>query len=254
MAPISIVTASPTPASSGWPRSSPRSLSCPNRRAIGVLRQNFEGAYLFGVHPIASGVRITYLPAYLNDCGWRGPKCLLRWRGGCDPHAADSEFIVVDISRDSSGVDWAPDQVFLSAHCFGDSDGDCSWHPSAAFQWLRSHPFVWVAEGKNANYPSARACDSGHWHFDTCDRNDRSVYYPVESLAQNIGSATYPFPHHRDDRPCVTASEIPLLPKLPGTECVWSSDAFRGWADQDDAGATSYRRYLFEVAELAGMP
>ncbi len=44
-----------------------------------------EGGYLVGAEPIPGGVRLAYLPAYFEDCGWSGPKCLLRLRGGCSP-------------------------------------------------------------------------------------------------------------------------------------------------------------------------
>jgi hypothetical protein len=213
-----------------------------------------DGAYLFGVHPRGGGIRVTYLPAYLVDCGWKGPKCLLRWRGGCDPHRADSEFISVDLAYDSAGATWAPRRVFLSAHCFGNSSSDCRWHEAEDFVWLGTHSFVWVAEGKNANYTSAGACDSGHWHFDTCDRNDRSYYFPVESLAQDIGSPTHPFPHHVTDPSCVSSTEVPLLPELPGSECIWSDEAFRGWSGAGEKGVTPYRRYFVEVAELTMTP
>ena len=56
------------------------------------------------------------------------------------------------------------------------------WSPSpslACQPTLTQAVLPLVAEGKNANYISAGACDSGHWHFDTCDRNDRSYYFPV---------------------------------------------------------------------------
>jgi hypothetical protein len=209
-----------------------------------------DGAYLFGVHPTDRGLRLTYLPAYLLDCGWSGPKCLLRWRGGCDPHTADSELIVVDVLLDSEGSAGVPDQVFLSAHCFGNSDADCRWWNPSSLEWLRTHPFVWVAEGKNANYPNASACDSGHWHFDTCDRNNRSIYFPVESHAQNIGSLSHPFPYHQTNADCVASAEVPLLPELPGTECIWTADSFRAWAGSAAEGVTPYGRYLIEVAKL----
>ena len=37
-----------------------------------------DGGYLVGAHPQADGIRLAYLPAYLDDCGWSGAKCLLR--------------------------------------------------------------------------------------------------------------------------------------------------------------------------------
>ena len=98
--------------------------------------ERLGGAYLFGVSPIPDGLRISYLPAYLDDCGWAGPKCLLRWRGGCDPHAGDSEFIALDLATDTLRGGWRVDRVFLSAHCFGRGDDDCRWYSPGELQWL----------------------------------------------------------------------------------------------------------------------
>jgi hypothetical protein len=208
------------------------------------------GGYLFGVHPRSDGVRLAYLPAYQMDCGWSGAKCMIRLRGGCDPHIADSEFIVVDIARSLPGGEWKATSIFLSAHCFGNNDGECRWFDRAEVEWFGDQPFVWVAEGKNANYRSRSACDSGHWHFDTCDRNDRSLRFPIQSSLQNIGSSGIPFPHHPTRDGCVPAAYIPLLPDSPGTECIWTGDAFRGWGEASVEGATPYRRYLEEVAGM----
>ena len=133
--------------------------------------ERLGGAYFFGARPTVDGIRLVYLPAYFMDCGWSGPKCLLRWRGGCDPHDGDSEFIAVDVVPRVRGQGWELERVFLSAHCFGDSEGDCRWFAAPEFERFGDAVLVWVAEGKNANYRTKSACDSGHWHFDTCDRN-----------------------------------------------------------------------------------
>ena len=228
--------------------------SCNWDAEAGLLR----GGYVFGAAPEGDGVRLAYLPAYLHDCGWSGPKCLLRWRGGCDPHVADSELILVDVAPTTGA--WRASRVFLSAHCFGRSDGDCRWHEPSELQWHSDTPRVWVAEGKNANYRSRAACDSGHWRFDTCDRNDRSYRFPIRSAAQNIGSAAVPFPDHHDDPACVMAGELPLLAELglaaglPGRECLWAEAPFRGWTGSDAPGSTAYARYLGEVAGMAASP
>lgn len=183
----------------------------------GLLR----GGYMFGAEPVGDGVHLAYLPAYLNDCGWSGPKCLLRWRGGCDPHAADSELILLDLARDMGAAEWRARRVFLSAHCFGGSDGDCRWHQPSELEWHAESPRVWVAEGKNANYRSRAACDSGHWRFDTCDRNDRSYRFPIQSAARSIGSKAV---------------------------------LFRAWAGPTIAGSTGYARYLEEVGGMGAEP
>lgn len=222
----------------------------------GLLR----GGYMFGAEPDGDGVRLAYLPAYLNDCGWSGPKCLLRWRGGCDPHVADSELILVDLAPEAGGPGWRASRVFLSAHCFGGSEGDCRWYQPSELEWHSESARVWVAEGKNANYRSRAACDSGHWHFDTCDRNDRSYRFPVLSAAQNIGSAAVPFPEHPADPACVVAAELPLLANLPtvsdlsGRECIWAEGPFRGWAGPTAPGSTGYARYLAEVGGMGAPP
>jgi len=211
------------------------------------------GGYLFGVAPTATGMVAMYLPAYFEDCGWSGPKCWVRWGGGCAPHDGDSEIIVVEASWDSTHSTRSspePTRVFLSAHCFGRSQGNCRWHSADALEWLDERPVVWVAEGKNANYVSQGACDSGHWHYDTCDRNDRHVAYPAQSNIQNIGSAEVPFPAHTSEPPCVEASELIVPPTLPGRECLWVSPRFWGWSERGEAGSTGYRRYLREILGL----
>lgn len=199
------------------------------------------GAYLFAVHPRPNGYRLAYLPGYLDDCGWSGPKCRLRPRGGCEGHEGDSEIVVVDVARASPTDPLAVERIFLSAHCFGRSDGRCRWYEPDDFRWVEQHPVVWVAEGKNANYPSRRACDAGHWTFDTCDRNGSASTFPVEA-GRNIGSRGTPLPlspeagcHVLDPR------RADALPDL--RVCVWSDARFGGWSDPLD-GATPYRRYL----------
>ncbi|MEQ1855807.1 MAG: hypothetical protein ABL963_05000 [Longimicrobiales bacterium] len=219
-----------------------------------AVSERLQGAYLFGVKPTPRGLRVVYLPAYLQDCGWAGAKCLLRLRGGCSPHTGDSEFIAVDLTVDSSATRWQVEQVFLSAHCFGDNDPDCRWHIPSELEWLEDTPFVWVAEGKNANYRSRSACDSGHWYFDTCDRNERSTRFPITSSAQNIGSERAPFPQHLDDPGCVVASEAIMLAGGGGTECIWTDSIFHGWQDASEGGSTGYRRYLVDVAQFASSP
>lgn len=206
-----------------------------------------EGGYLVGAQPVSRGVRLAYLPAYLEDCGWSGPKCLLRWRGGCDPHRGDSEAVFIDVEQGHDGGPWAPSRVFLSAHCFGGSDGRCRWFTAGDLEWVGRAVVVWVAEGKNANYPSKSACDSGHWHFDTCDRNGRAYRFPVLSKLQDIGSAESPFPHRGGDRACVDL-EPPGPASSGGKECLWTGERFRGWSLGGGEGATGYREYLGAIA------
>ena len=219
--------------------------------------QRLEGGYLVGVGPAdeGGGVVVAYLPAYRTDCGWSGVKCALRPLGGCDGHVGDSEFVAVVSERAGDGS-WQPVRVFLSAHCFGASDGRCRWYDPDDLAWEGTSPVVWVAEGKNANYPSRRTCDSGHWFFDTCEANDVRFRFPVIEGSQNIGSATRPFPALDQTDGCVRGGQLlqPIDP--PGVrECVWSSEAFRGWTGEEGIdGSTSYVRYLRTIGGFFEVP
>lgn len=220
------------------------------------------GGYGFTVEPgeDENTVLIGYAPAYVQDCGWSGPKCWLRWRGGCRGHAGDSEFIGVEIQFDESVGRWATRAVFLSAHCFGASDADCRWYRGPdlnTFAWAgaaHAAPTVWVAEGKNANYPTRGRCDRGHWWFDTCERNTLEVRFPVLDQRQNLGSPL------REAR-CLTLGELGWDTAPPGAdaeavECFGDETPFRGWAkvpgestqEKPPRGVTPYRRY-FQLLE-----
>ncbi len=219
--------------------------ACNWNEAAGVL----GGAYLFGVLPLPEGgARVAYLPAYYEDCGWRGAKCWVRWRGGCDPHAGDSELILVDV--EAGGTVWRATRVFLSAHCFGGSDGRCRWYHRSELTWVGDAPRVWVAEGKNAHYPSRGACESGHWFYDTCERNALEVRYSVETHSRNIGSAAHPFPTAGVGSGCLAARDLAIPPAdSTSHECIWEDRPFRGWsADVTSGSATPYLQYLIEVA------
>jgi hypothetical protein len=218
------------------------------------------GGYLFAAERVGDGVRIAYLPAYLRDCGWTGPVCATRGPG-CGAHAGDSELIVVDVvpahGPDASAPRWRTAGVFLSAHCFGRSDGRCRWyrgHALGAFTWADGRPFgaprVWVARGKHAHYPTRTACDRGHWFYDSCDRNDAVGRFPVRVAAQNVGSRAHPLPNAGG---CLAARELPLGARgaSAGTqECVWdAARPFRGWqAVSTGAAPTAYAYYLARVA------
>ena len=215
------------------------------------------GEYLFLVEPLAADrVRIGYLPAYYRDCGWQGPKCWLPVID-CSPHAGDSEIMFIDLRQGQQPGRWAVEAIFLSAHCFGRGE-DCRWYRDAdldAFAWApeRPHaPVIWIAEGRQAAYPSRTACDAGHWSIDSCDRHDALYRYPVAGLTKNVGSRERP---RGGPGGCLTPAEAgsrSALP-LPGAEeCFWQPDApFRGWLGQDGAGgATPYDRYLTEIGGL----
>ena len=212
---------------------------------VSVTPARVGGEYLFGVERNgADGMRIVYLPAYYTDCGWTGAKCSLHLTN-CDPHEGDSETIVVDLRENADG--WRVERVFLSAHCFGRSQGDCRWFDADAFSWRAAAPVIWVAEGKHANYPSAKQCDRGHFYFDTCDGNDTVVHYPVLSGRQNIGSAAVPFGRNG----CIDGTHTGLASTLPEAaveECFWSERRFTGWHAAPDASSTPYVRYLRDIA------
>jgi hypothetical protein len=217
------------------------------------------GGYLFAAQPVAGspagGVRLAYLPAYFRDCGWTGAVCLLKGRG-CGAHDGDSELVLVDVAPAADGR-WAATAVFLSAHCFGRSAGRCRWFRGEAlgdFAWAdgvaRGAPVVWVARGKHAHYPTHRACDRGHWGYDSCDDNDVAYRFPVLGAAQNVGSRAAPLPTPDG---CVGGSALPLgaAGAAPGArECVWDrARPFRGWQGAAAGAAPSaYARYLLDVA------
>ncbi len=208
--------------------------------------QRLAGEYLYGVQPVdGDTVRVVYLPAYHRDCGWSGRKCSLGIMD-CRGHTGDSEVIALSVLPE--GERWHTTAVYLSAHCFGRASTRCRWYVADeldGFEWAgtpRGAPVVWVAEGKNANYPSRAACDAGHWLFDTCDRNEVRLRYPVDP-ARNIGSAEHPL----GASGCVTRGDLARRDPADTTapvECVWSDVPFAGWQRPVQDPATPYVRYL----------
>lgn len=206
------------------------------------------GGYFYGAQPIGERVRLVYLPAYFFDCCWSGVKC---WLPGidCGAHAGDSEFIALDVSR--SGDGWIVDAVFLSAHCFGRSEGDCRWYRGREldrFTWVGGAPVIWVSEGRHANYPSSAACDRGHFAVDTCDRNTARQRFPVVE-GRNIGSEANPLVRAGASPGCVAGATVGSGAEVvrDAVECFWSEKPFRGWQGEGE-GATPYVRYLEQVA------
>jgi hypothetical protein len=205
-----------------------------------------KGGYLYAVQPVEDRIRVAYLPAYLRDCGWSGPKCLLPWVD-CSPHSGDSEFIVVELRPLSEAGRWQISGVFLSAHCFGQSSRSCRWYRDAQlahFEWAGAAPVVWVAEGRQANYPTWRACNAGHFAIDTCRQHDARFHFPV-SAVRNVGSRRLP----ALDAGCLTGGDLGLgAAEASAVECFWHPDArFRGWQPHGN-GVTPYERYLREIA------
>ena len=210
------------------------------------------GGYLFAAQPIDGGVRIAYMPAYWRDCGWPGAACALRL-GRCGAHAGDSEIVLVDVAP-SGPARWATTAVFLSAHCFGRSDGRCRWYRGdelRAFAWAnavtRGAPRVWVARGKHGGYPTRVACDGGHWGLDSCGDDAAAYRFPVVSPRQNVGSRRHPMPASDG---CQTSAALAFAGAEPNArECPWDeSRPFRGWRSPGRSASTSYARYLARVA------
>jgi hypothetical protein len=214
------------------------------------------GGYLFAARPVSGGVRIAFLPAYFRDCGWTRTVCAIRGRD-CGAHAGDSELIVVDVEPSANPGRWQTTAVFLSAHCFGRADGRCRWYRGddlRSFAWVdgtpMSAPRVWVSRGKHAHYPSARACDTGHWFYDTCDENRTVMRFPVISATQNVGSRDRPRPGARG---CLSTAELPLGADgavAGARECLWDpAQPFGGWqSDGSGSRTTPYALYLMRIA------
>ncbi len=207
------------------------------------------GGYFFAVQPVGQWIRIAYIPAYFQDCGWSGVKCWLPWVD-CTPHAGDSELVIVNVQRDEASRDWKVDGIFLSAHCFGRTGSDCRWYRGkdlGAFALEDGAPLVWVAEGRQANYASRDACDNGHHGVDTCDRHDLRYRFPIISVTQNVGSMAQPI----GLTGCVKGLQLGSAKVQPDAEeCFWNSQTpFRGW-QATGRGVTSYWRYLTEIAEF----
>jgi hypothetical protein len=224
--------------------------------------ERLGGGYLFAAQTTPDGraIRIAYMPGYYRDCGWQGLRCVTRGPE-CAAHDGDSEIVVVETSYDRADARWMTDAIFLSAHCFGRSDGRCRWYASGAlrhFSWAhdiyRGAPRIWVAKGKHANYPSSRECDTGHWYYDSCDGNSVVYRFPVLSNAQNVGSRRRPL-SSRDDASttgCIAAEH--LLLRSSGTafgtrECFWDdATPFRGWQRHPSGRAPASHSRVLRLA------
>ena len=213
-------------------------------------QDRIAGGYLHAAQPAQGVVRLVYMPAYYRDCGWTGFKCIFV---DCSGHAGDSEIIAVDVRQLDNGA-WATDAIFLSAHCFGRSDGDCRWYRDDdldAFEWVndieRGAPVVWVSEARNANYPSYAACERGHWRIDRCDRASVPFLFPV-AVERNIGSREVPLVNDQNEPGCVSGRFVEPVDRMivapDAVECFWSTEGtFGGWQGAE-GGATPYGRYL----------
>jgi hypothetical protein len=215
--------------------------------------RRIPGGYMHAAQPVDGTVRLVYMPAYYRDCGWSGWQCLFV---DCSGHAGDSELIVVDVRRLPSG-NWATDGVFLSAHCLGRTERDCRWYRGTdldRFAWVddieHGAPVVWVSDARNANYPSATACDRGHLGLERCDRPGIPYRFPV-TRDHNIGSRAAPIVEAGARPGCVSGSFVEPLDLLvvspTAVECFWDATApFRGWQG-GGRGETAYGVYLAQL-------
>jgi len=92
--------------------------------------------------------------------------------GGLTSHLGDSEFIVLNISEDTSGELYVS-RVFLSAHHLTISDSS-AWYNDYELESREDtegniHPVVYVSEWKHANYPDTGTCRAGAFGQDNCD-------------------------------------------------------------------------------------
>ena len=225
----------------------------------GSSERRLAGGYFFAAEALSvdgGAIRIAYLPAYFRDCGWRGIQRVLRL-GRANAHAGDSELIIIDVVR-GADASWRPSAVFLSAHCGGRSGGRCRWFQGSGlggFHWRgRSNevrPDVWVARDKHANYPSRRACESGHWLQETCASQPVAYRFPIRSHAQNIGSRRVPA---FGGMGCVDGGALPIpaagvLPE--SSECFWDSRRrFTGWQGAGEGSADAYAEILERFARM----
>lgn len=172
----------------------------------------------WAVTPIESGrtsnginkVSVFYFMGYHDDAQHRG----------------DTEFVILDLSADGG---WHVSRVFTSAHwrSGGDSSEDSG---GANFTYYDDgRPFIYVAEGKHANYRTDWECDGGSvLGWDTCD--EPFTDEDVEVLSdRNLGDVQHPLIN------CVSISSSFYL----GTECFFEpGDKFLGWWDLDSGGST----------------
>ena len=211
-----------------------------------IVAQVFAPALIFGdgdewtgrrsywaVEVSASGsLSIFYALSYFVDGG--DP-----WFGGW--HYGDAEFIVLEITVTDES--WIMERAFLSAH-YGQGAWDSSeWVSGSGLEYDESdgllHPYVWVAEGKHANYRSYFACDAGAMTADRCDEGRVELVEVVRE--RNLGNDIVPL---IDEVRFNGASEFYW--SNPGTQfCGWQVSSLSASARTDCAPASnSYARQL----------
>lgn len=178
-------------------------------------------------------VRLAYLPAYYEDCGWTelGPYT--------SSHHGDNEYIMVEVEYDAVKQRWVMRHMFLSAH-WGHSAGDQSeWVRAADSQWgfkPLGYPVVWVSKWKHGNFKSKFTCETLQ---DDCSSFSTLLRFPILPN-RNVGSRTI--------NPSCVQSEI-RSPESTRAECFFIAREFRGWYSGSEGGsAGKYSDYLMDVA------
>ena len=86
------------------------------------------------------------------------------------------------------------DRAFLSAHYLSGAWDSSEWVSGRDLEYDESdgyfHPYIWVAEGKHANYRSQWACDAGAMTADRCD--DGRVELVEVVRERNLGNDIMP--------------------------------------------------------------
>ena len=189
-------------------------------------------------------VRIAYMPAYYRDCGHPNVSPPLPFLG---PHAGDSEFIWVEVFYNVVTRHWNFHSMWLSAH-FGqsvlgesvDRSAQVSAGATSFYSVYRSHPEIWVATSKHANYNSMESCRQptpiiAAFH-DICGPPSYNwpIRFPV-TISNNVGSRF------------VGTSCVPSRDIYAGNgvyECFYNYNVgFRGW-QKNSTGVTGYYEHL----------
>ncbi len=179
-------------------------------------------------------VRIAYMPAYYDDCGGAG---VPDWADYS--HHGDSEFIMVEVAYSAQSARWEFRNMFLTAH-WGKSMWDQSeWVTTEADFAIRAltHPVVWVAKWKHANYKSRWSCDNFQ---DDCSSFPVRLRLPVLPT-RNVGSM------HNSPYGCATSTL--WFAGSGRTECFYTEKTFHGWYPGGSGSeVTPYHRFLVSAA------
>lgn len=195
------------------------------------------GEPLYGAKYFLNGrVRLAYLPAYYEDCGFVDDVSIggIGFPQGSTAHHGDNEFIMIEVEFDASKQRWVMRHMFLSAHYLNGTyflvyPADRSeWVKAQDAQWgfkQLGNPVVWVALSKHGSYKSKSTCDTAQ---DDCSSFPTIVRFPILT-GRNVGS--------RSVNACMESAL-----RAPGsgrTECFYTDKDFRGWFQTDGVGASA---------------